>query len=145
MDALLTATWGALLLGIKLLLIIVPVVVIFELLRHMPVFRRAGNSVEPMMRGLGLSRDAAVPLFTGIFLGIAYGAGIIIRVSREKKLEKRELFLTGLFLATCHAVIEDILIFVAIGGNGWIMLGLRLLLAVVITALLARLWQRRVV
>ena len=143
MDALLTAIQGALLLGGKLMLIIVPVVVIFEVLRHMPVFRRAGNAVEPMMRGMGLTRDAAVPLFTGIFLGIAYGAGIIIRVSREKKLPKRELFLIGLFIATCHAVIEDILIFVAIGGNGWIMLGMRVVLAVVITALLARVWKQK--
>ena len=143
MDALLTATWGALLLGGKLFLIIVPVVVIFEVLRHMPVFRKAGNAVEPLMRGMGLTRDASVPLFTGIFLGIAYGAGIIIRVSREKKLPKRELFLIGLFIATCHAVVEDILIFVAIGGDGVIMLGLRLLLAVAITALLARIWKQR--
>jgi hypothetical protein len=143
MDALWTAITGALLLGGKLALIIVPVVVVFEVLRHMPVFSRAGNAVEPLMRGMGLTRNAAVPLFTGIFLGIAYGAGIIIRVSREKKLPKRELFLIGLFIATCHAVIEDILIFVAIGGNGWVMLGVRVLLAVVITALLARLWQQR--
>ncbi len=143
MDALLSAAWGALTLGFNLFLIIVPVVVIFEVLRHMPVFRKAGNTVEPMMRGMGLTRDAAVPLFTGIFLGIAYGAGIIIKVSREKKLPKRELFLIGLFIATCHAVVEDILIFVAIGGNGWVMLGLRVLLAVVITALLARLWKKK--
>lgn len=144
MDALLNACGGALMLGFKLLLIIVPVVVLFEVLRHMPVFRRAGNAVEPMMRGMGLTRDAAVPLFTGIFLGIAYGAGIIIRVSREKNLPKRELFLIGLFIATCHAVVEDILIFVAIGGNGWVMLGLRVALAVIITAFLARVWKRKV-
>ncbi len=141
MDALLSAIWGALLLGGKLFLIIVPVVVIFEVLRHMPVFRKAGDAVEPLMRGMGLTRDASVPLFTGIFLGIAYGAGIIIRVSREKKLPQRELFLIGLFIATCHAVVEDILIFVAIGGDGFIMLGLRMLLAVAITALLARVWR----
>ncbi|PLY01342.1 MAG: nucleoside recognition protein [Desulfuromonas sp.] len=143
MDALLTAVGGALALGLKLLLIIVPVVVLFEVLRHMPVFRRAGNAVEPLMRGMGLTRNAAVPLFTGIFLGISYGAGIIIRVSREKKLPKRELFLIGLFIATCHAVVEDILIFVAIGGDGLVMLGLRMLLAVVITTLIARLWRQR--
>jgi len=143
MDALLTAIWGALVLGVKLLLIIVPVVVVFEVLRHMPIFRRAGNAVEPMMRGMGLTRDASVPLFTGIFLGIAYGAGIIIRVSREKKLPKRELFLIGLFIATCHAVVEDILIFVAIGGDGFVMLALRMLLAISITALLARLWKKK--
>jgi len=142
MDALLHAVWGACQLSLKLLLIIIPLVTLFEVLRYLPIFRRAGNAVEPMMRGIGLNRDAAVPLFTGIFLGIAYGAGIIIRVAREKSLPRRDLFLIGLFLATCHAVIEDTLIFVVIGGNGWVMLGVRILLALGLTMLLAHLWRR---
>ncbi len=141
MELLMTALWGAGQLALKLVLIVVPLVTLFEVLRYLPVFRRAGTAVDPLMRGLGLSRHAAVPLFTGIFLGIAYGAGIIIRVAQQKALPRRELFLMGLFLATCHAVVEDTLIFVVIGGNGWIMLGLRLVLAVGLTALLARFWQ----
>lgn len=141
---LLPALWGAVLLAIKLTLIIVPLVVLFELLRYMPIFRRAGRFSDPVMRGMGLSPQAALPLFTGIFLGIAYGAGIIIRVTQEKRLPSAELFLMGLFLGTCHAVVEDTLIFVAIGGNGWEMLGIRLLLAVVITAGLARWWLREI-
>jgi len=110
-------------------------------LRHLPAFRRAGNLVEPMMRGVGLTRDAAIPLLTGIFLGIAYGAGIIIRVAQQKGLPGRELFLMGLFLATCHSVIEDILIFVVIGGNGLAILGVRLGLAVLLTGLMSRVWK----
>ncbi len=141
MEILLPAVIGALQLCLKLLLIVVPLVTVFELLRYLPVFRRAGGAVDPWMRGMGLSREAAVPLFTGIFLGIAYGAGIIIRVAREKRLPRRELFLMGLFLATCHAVVEDTLIFVVIGGNGWIMLGLRLVIAVALVAALARVWK----
>jgi len=143
MDALLTAVGGALLLAGKLTLIVVPLVMLFELLRHLAVFRRTGRAVEPLMRGMGLTPAAAVPLFTGIFLGIAYGAGIIIKVARERQLPPKELFLMGLFLATCHAVVEDTLIFVAIGGNGWQMLGIRIVLAVLITGLLARLWRRK--
>ncbi|AMV71945.1 nucleoside recognition domain-containing protein [Desulfuromonas carbonis] len=141
MDAFLLALLGAGKLSLKLVLIIVPLVTIFEVLRYLPVFRRAGGAVDPLMRGMGLTRDAAIPLFTGIFLGIAYGAGIIIRVAQEKRLPRRELFLMGLFLATCHAVVEDTLVFVVIGGNGWIMLGVRLLIAIGLTALLARLWR----
>lgn len=141
MEALALALLGALKLSLKLLLIIVPLVTLFEVLRYLPVFRRAGAALDPLMRGMGLTRAAAVPLFTGIFLGIAYGAGIIIRVAQEKRLPRRELFLVGLFLATCHAVVEDTLIFVAIGGSGWIMLGVRLLLAVALTGLLSRLWR----
>ena len=90
---------------------------------------------------MGLSPRAAVPLFTGIFLGIAYGAGIIIRVAQQKNLPDRELFLMGLFLATCHSVVEDILIFAVIGGSGLAILGVRLGLAVVLTGLMARIWK----
>jgi hypothetical protein len=141
MEALPAALVGAAKLSLKLFLIIVPMVTVFEVLRYLPVFRRAGNLVEPAMKGVGLTRDAAVPLFTGIFLGIAYGAGIIIRVAQQKGLPARELFLMGLFLATCHSVIEDILIFVVIGGNGFVILGVRLLLAALLTGLMARLWK----
>lgn len=142
METLALALLGATKLSLKLILIVVPLVALFEVLRYLPLFRRAGGAVDPLMRGMGLSREAAVPLFTGIFLGIAYGAGIIIRSAQEKSLPKRQLFLMGLFLATCHAVVEDTLIFVVIGGNGWIMLGVRILIAVGLTALLARLWRQ---
>ena len=141
MDAVAVALLGALKLAGKLVLIIVPLVTLFELLRYLPVFRRTGEAVDPLMRGIGLTREAALPLFTGVFLGIAYGAGIIIRVAQEKRLPSRELFLMGLFLATCHAVVEDTLIFVVIGGSAWIMLGARLVLAICLTALLASLWK----
>ncbi|MDT8424047.1 MAG: nucleoside recognition domain-containing protein [Desulfuromonadales bacterium] len=142
MEAFLVALGAALLLAGKLALIIIPLVTLFEVMRYLPFFRRAGKLSDPLMHGMGLSRDAALPLFTGIFLGIAYGAGIIIRVAQEKQLPKRELFLMGLFLATCHAVIEDTLIFVAIGGNGWQMLGIRVLLAVGFTGVLAHYWRK---
>lgn len=141
METLGLALLGASKLSLKLILIVVPLVTLFEVLRYLPVFRRAGGVFDPLMRGMGLTRDAAVPLFTGIFLGIAYGAGIIIRTAQEKALPKRQLFLMGLFLATCHAVVEDTLIFVVIGGNGWIMLGVRLLIAFGLCALLARFWR----
>ncbi|MBE0604642.1 MAG: hypothetical protein IH611_13580 [Deltaproteobacteria bacterium] len=141
MEALSAALIGAVKLSVKLIIIIVPMVTVFEVLRYLPVFRRAGNLVEPAMKGVGLTRDAAVPLFTGIFLGIAYGAGIIIRVAQQKGLPARELFLMGLFLATCHSVIEDILIFVVIGGNGPVILGVRLGLAALLTGLMARIWK----
>lgn len=141
MTIFLDACLGALLLCAKLIIIVVPLVVIFEVLRYARVFRDLGSRTEPVMRGLGLGRSAVLPLFTGIFLGIAYGAGIIIRSTAAGQMSRRELFLTGLFLATCHAVVEDVLIFVVLGGDAVMMLGLRLALAILLTGLLARLWK----
>ncbi len=143
MGALAATLEGAVRLSVKLLLIVVPLVVTFELLRHLPAFRRAGTALDPLLRGMGLTRQAAVPLFTGLFLGLAYGAGIIIRVSQERRLPPRELFLLALFLSTCHSVVEDILIFAVIGGSAWVMLGGRLLLAVTLTVLASRLWREK--
>ena len=142
MTALLDAALGGLILCGKLVLIVIPLVAIFLFFRHVRIFQSIGSRTEPVMRCLGLGRSAVLPLFTGIFLGIAYGAGIIIRSAATGQMDRRELFLTGLFLATCHAVIEDVLLFVVLGGDGVVMLGLRLLLAVILTVLLARLWPR---
>ncbi len=141
MEAVAGAFLGAAKLAIKLVLIIVPLVTVFELVRYHPVFRRAGDAVDPFLGKIGLRRETAVPLFTGIFLGIAYGAGIIIRAAREGRVPQRDLFLAGLFLGTCHAVVEDTLIFVAVGGNAWVMLGARVFLALFLTALLSRVWK----
>lgn len=142
MTVLFDACLGGLMLCSKLVVIVVPLVVIFEVLRYAKVFRHLGSRTEPAMRCLGLGRSAVLPLFTGIFLGIAYGAGIIIRSAAAGQMSRRELFLTGLFLATCHAVIEDVLIFVVLGGDAAVMLGLRLALAVLLTSFLARLWKQ---
>ncbi len=143
MTILYEACLGGLMLCGKLVIIVVPLVAVFEVLRYVKVFRNLGARTEPMMRCIGLRKSAVLPLFTGIFLGIAYGAGIIIRSAATGQMDKRELFLTGLFLATCHAVIEDVLIFVVLGGDAVVMLGLRLALAILLTGLLARLWKPR--
>lgn len=131
---------GAIFLSLKLLLIIIPLMVFYEFVKQITFFKKGGKVLDYLMGKIGLSSRAAIPLFTGIFLGIAYGAGIIIHETREGSLAKREIFLIGLFLATCHAVVEDTLIFVIIGGNGWWILGPRIFLALTFTFILSRLF-----
>jgi hypothetical protein len=130
--------FGALKLSLRLLCIIVPLLVIFELIRALP-FWSTFQSMEngrSRMEKIGFSPYTLIPLFTGIFLGIAYGAGVIIKISKEKSLNRADLWLLGLFLATCHAVVEDTLIFVVVGGVGrWIIIP-RILLACFLSALL---------
>ena len=60
----------------------------------------------------------------GLLLGLAYGAGLIIDETRQNNIGKDEILATNIFLGTNHALIEDTLIFVAVGaGLGWILLG----------------------
>jgi len=77
-----------------------------------------------------------VPLITGIIIGLTYGAGIIIHSIRTSNINKKEAFLILLFLSVCHAMIEDTLIFVVIGANGFILIAFRFALAIILTYLM---------
>ena len=70
---------------------------------------------------------------TGIIIGLTYGAGVIIHSIRTSNVGKKEAFLILLFLSICHAIIEDTLIFVVIGANGFILIAFRFILAIILT------------
>jgi predicted outer membrane lipoprotein len=125
MDAviarLLVSLKGAALLGVKVVLIVVAIMVAHAVLKAI------------LPKRTGRASDWVMTLAAGLFIGLTYGAGAIIAGAKAGALTKRDLFLIALFLTTCHSVVEDTLLFVAVGGSfGWI-LGIRLVAAVAIT------------
>jgi hypothetical protein len=77
-------------------------------------------------------------LAVGLIFGLAYGSGVIIQSAKEGEMDTRSLTLVSIFLACCHAVVEDTLLFVAVGANGWLLLGLRTAAAFVVTMVISR-------
>ncbi len=128
---------------LKLCLVIVPLVAMWEVLKGIPQLTRQGKRLAPVAARLHLSPRSVFPLAAGMFLGLIYGAGILISEARERKLSGREVLILALFLASCHAVIEDTLLFVVLGGNGWWILATRLVVAVVATTLVGNLTRPR--
>lgn len=133
-----SALGDGLILCAQITAIVVPLLILYELVKCYGVFERPWPGVGPLLKKMGLSQGALVPLLAGLFLGILYGAGILLSLSRENRLDQRERFSLAVFLATCHAVIEDTAIFVLLGGSAMGMLGPRLILAVTITIWLAK-------
>ncbi len=113
--------------------ILIPLMMVLALLTDANLLDRAVALIAPLMQRLHLSKKAAFPLIAGLLLGIVFGSGVIIACANDGSLTKRDLTLTLVFLAICHSVIEDTLIFTAIGANWWVLLGSRFLLAVLIT------------
>ncbi|WP_457755977.1 nucleoside recognition protein [Thermodesulfatator indicus] len=70
-------------------------------------------------------------IFTGIFLGITYGAGILLK--EKEKLNPQQLLFVGTFLMIAHALIEDPALFIIFGANPWILIGLRIILAIIVS------------
>ncbi|QYJ16560.1 hypothetical protein Rxycam_02393 [Rubrobacter xylanophilus DSM 9941] len=135
-DALRTAAEGIL----QLALIVVPVMVLIQILRDLGALQRFAALMRPLMRPLGIVPRGAVTMAGGLVFGLAFGAGIILEQAREQRFSRREITLIALFLCACHAVIEDTLIFVPLGIDVLPLLVIRLLSAVALVFVIARLW-----
>jgi len=109
-----------------------------EILKDLNILDKLSNILEPVAKLLGISKKSTFPLIIGLFLGLAYGAGVIIKSAKDGELSKKDLYLLIIFLVACHSVIEDTLLFVAMGANGWLLLGIRVIIAITLTALVAR-------
>jgi hypothetical protein len=123
--------------SVEIALILVPALVLYDLLAPLPIFARWGRAIGPWLSRLGMSPPCAVPLAAGMFLGIIYGAGIILPIAEEKRIGPRELHSLGLFLCTCHAVIEDTVLFALIGARNTAEVASRMLLLAGVRFLLA--------
>ncbi|OPY72263.1 MAG: hypothetical protein A4E64_02964 [Syntrophorhabdus sp. PtaU1.Bin058] len=128
METVLVALKDSLILSVKLFLIILPLSIFHEFLKG-----RGSGLSKKHFAFLGISRSGLVPLVTGIIIGLTYGAGVIIHSIRTSDIGKKEAFLILLFLSICHAMIEDTLIFVVIGANGFILIAFRFVLAIILT------------
>ena len=118
--------------------IVLPLMVILQIAKDYKVLDRISKFFKFLTKFFGMSEDSTLPLLVGITFGIVYGAGVIIQSSKEGNISRKDMFLISVFLVVCHAIIEDTLIFVAVGANGYILSSLRIFAATIITLLLSR-------
>lgn len=119
-------------------IIVFPIMIGLQILKDFKVLDKIANMFRFVTKLFNISVDAVFPLLVGVIFGISYGAGVIIQSSKEGDISYRDLFLISVFLITCHAVIEDTLIFVAVGANGYFLLGVRLISAILLTYVLSK-------
>ncbi|SJZ86453.1 nucleoside recognition domain-containing protein [Selenihalanaerobacter shriftii] len=122
----------------KLILIIFPLMLSLEIGKDLGILDKVSDLFAPVVKIFKLPAEMSLPLLVGQIFGLAYGAGVIIQTVEDEQVPKGKLLIMAVFLIVCHAVVEDTLLFVAIGGNGAIILGTRLILAVVITYFYSR-------
>lgn len=123
---------------LNIAIIVFPLMIIMEIAKDLNILNKISDFCKPLTKWMGVSKESAFPLAIGLVFGLAYGAGIIIQSAKEGNLDKRSLILVSIFLVCCHAVIEDTLIFVAVGANGFLLLTMRLVTALVLTILISK-------
>lgn len=122
----------------KLAIVVIPLMAILELFREYGLLKLLVKLTRPLTKVFKIQDESAFPLLVGLTFGLAFGAGVIIQSAQEGALNRRSLLLVTLFLACCHAVVEDTLIFVQVGANGWYLLTLRVVIAMGLTLVLSR-------
>jgi hypothetical protein len=110
-----------------------------KLLRALRVERFIHALLAPMLRFIGIGREAGHITVIGFTLGISFGAGLLIREARSGVLNRRDMFLTMGFLGLCHSVIEDTLLIMLLGADLSGILWARVVFALLVIAVLARL------
>jgi len=121
----------AIILSGKLILLISCIIVFMDLLksaRFMQTYTRRVNT--------------SFSIIVGQLLGITYGAGVLIREANNGHLSKKDIFFIATFLMICHSIIEDALLFVLFGANYLVIVGVRLVAALLMSLLLLQLFSR---
>lgn len=123
---------------LQIALIVIPLMVVIQFLEELNILKRVSKYLEKVVSVIGISGAGALPLLVGMTLGLAYGAGMIIKYGRDGKLTHREMVLIITFLSFNHSLFEDVLLFVAIGAQGTALQVIRMVAAILVTASLAR-------
>jgi hypothetical protein len=98
--------------------------------------------MAPVTKALGMKENTSLTLAAGLVFGLAYGAGVMIQAVKEDGVSKHDLTLAFIFLVSCHAVVEDTLVFVPLGIPVWSLLCIRLATAIVLTMFVGFIWNR---
>ncbi|MFF5995266.1 nucleoside recognition domain-containing protein [Lysinibacillus sp. KU-BSD001] len=143
--------WGAiLLLGLEkasygilqLIIIVLPLMIIVQFLRDYGYMTKFSTRLAPFTKVIGVKPNASMTLVTGLVIGLAYGAGVMIQAVEEDGVSKKDATLAFIFLVACHAVVEDTLIFVPLGIPVLPLLAIRVVTAFILTIVVAYVWRR---
>lgn len=110
-------THDSLLLTLKVTLIILAITIFIDLMRHFNVLETLSALFKPFTFINALPTKATFMWMTGLFFGIAYGSGVLISEAKAGHLDRDTLLRLNISLGISHSLIEDTLLFVAIGAS----------------------------
>ncbi len=128
---------SSLLLIVRVALILVALMIVEHVLQELGATRWLGKRLGPVVRVFGLPRETAFLWVVSNTLGLAYGAGVLRREVAEGRLSREDGDLLNHHIAISHSLLEDTLLFVALGVSAFWVTVPRLVLA------FAAVWARR--
>lgn len=142
-----TSLWGLLQAWLKsagqvtmlIAVIVFSLNLLYSLLYAYRLIPKLSKGVAPVLRFFGLPENVAFLWLIGYIVGLAYGGALMMDQMKDGKVGKADAGLLNYHLAMSHSVLEDNLLFVALGVSIWWIMGVRLLAAWIVV------WGKRFV
>jgi len=125
--------------------IIMFIMVVLESLKSLGWSEYLFNISRPLMRLLGLSRRTAMLWVTAVIFGLMYGGAVIQDRVKQGDLTSKELRYLHISIGINHSMVEDPVLFIALGLNGfWLWIPKLVMAAIVIQVfrVFEYLWER---
>ncbi|MCO4852953.1 nucleoside recognition domain-containing protein [Bacillus vallismortis] len=126
----------------QLAAIVIPLMIIIQFLRDLGWLHRFSRWLSPFTQLLGMNKNTSMTMVAGLTIGLAYGAGVMIKAVEDDGVSRRDMTLAFIFLVACHAVVEDTLVFIPLGIPVWPLLLIRVTTAVLLTMAIAHTWKK---
>ena len=123
--------------SILIIAVVTILMITYRLLEEYNLINKLSKSIEPILKIFGLPSNTGFLWLIGNIVGLAYGGALMIDQMQDGKVSKAEGSLLNYHLAISHSILEDNLLFVALGVSLWWILVTRLIAAWIVV------WFRR--
>ena len=127
---------------IYVFVIIVVMVTFLEILKLIGVEKFLRRVLFPPLKFFGISEAATNIIIVGITLGLQFGGGILIKEVNSGKIDKQSVFLSILMINLIHALFEDTLLMLLVGGHYSGVIFARIFFGLVISLLMLKCYQK---
>ncbi len=110
---------------------------LYNILNHYNLISKLSRGLKPFLKAFGLPENTGFLLLIGYIVGLAYGGALMMDQMKDGKVSRTDANLLNHHLAVSHSVIEDNLLFVALGVSIWWIMGVRFTRAWIVV------WLRR--
>tara|TARA_B110000305_G_C19338826_1_gene587995 strand:+ start:215 stop:1186 length:972 start_codon:yes stop_codon:yes gene_type:complete len=123
-------------------IIVVVLVTLLEVLKFIGVEKFLKKILVPPLRFFGISDSAMNIVIVGMTIGLQFGGGILIKEVNSGKIDKQSVFLSILMINLVHAIIEDTLLMLAVGGHFSGVIFARIIFGLGISLLMFKVYKR---
>ncbi|MFC4411499.1 nucleoside recognition domain-containing protein [Chungangia koreensis] len=127
---------------LQLAMIVIPLMIIIQFLKDRHYLQKFSEKLTPITKVLGVQPNTSLTLVTGLTVGLAFGAGVMIQAVQEDGVSKRDATIAFIFLVACHAIVEDTLIFIPLGIPVLPLFLIRIIAAFGLACTVSNLWKR---